>query len=165
MRGVALIGHPNPVEAAAVGGLVERYSATILLATPTFLQIYLRRCPPAQFGSLRIVGVGAEKLNDSLALAFDDAFGVRPVEGYGTTECSPVIALSTLDYRAPGFFQPGSRRGYVGQPLPGVSVRIVDPESGQEVEPGKPGMIHVKGPNVIERLPRPGWTLPPRCDP
>ena len=148
-RGIALICHPNPMEAAAVGGLVERYSATILMATPTFLQIYLRRCPPAQFGSLRLVVVGAEKLNEPLARAFEDAFGVRPLEGYGMTECSPVVAVSTLDYRAPGFFQPGSRRGFVGHPLPGVSVRVLDPETGIEVGPNESGMLHVKGPNVM----------------
>ena len=66
---------------------------------------------------------GAEKLPESLALAFEDTFGIRPMEGYGLTECSPVVAVNTFDWREPGFFQPGSRRGYVGQPLPGVSVR------------------------------------------
>jgi acyl-[acyl-carrier-protein]-phospholipid O-acyltransferase/long-chain-fatty-acid--[acyl-carrier-protein] ligase len=60
-----------------------------------------------------------------------------------------VIAASSLDYRAPGFFQPGSRRGYVGQPLPGVAVRIVDAETWELQPPNTPGMILVKGPNVM----------------
>ena len=64
------------------------------------LQLYLRRCSPAQFGSLRLVVAGAEKMPESLAREFDDAFGIRPLEGYGMTECSPVVAISTLDYRA-----------------------------------------------------------------
>jgi acyl-[acyl-carrier-protein]-phospholipid O-acyltransferase/long-chain-fatty-acid--[acyl-carrier-protein] ligase len=148
-RGLALVCHPNPLEAGAVGGLVQRYRATVILATPTFLQLYLRRCTPAQFGSLRLVGAGAEKLPDSLSRAFEDAFGIRPLEGYGMTECAPVVAVSTLDYRAPGFFQPGSRRGFVGHPLPGVSVRVVDPDSGEPVGPNTPGMVLVKGPNVM----------------
>ena len=80
---------------------------TILLATPTFLQLYLRRCTPAQFGSIRLVLAGAEKLPESLALAFEDTFGIRPMEGYGLTECSPVVAVNTFDWREPGFFQPG----------------------------------------------------------
>jgi acyl-[acyl-carrier-protein]-phospholipid O-acyltransferase/long-chain-fatty-acid--[acyl-carrier-protein] ligase len=147
--GLALVCHPNPLDAASIGGLVERYEATILLATPTFLQIYLRRCSPAQFGSLRLVVAGAEKLAEPLARAFEDAFGVRPLEGYGMTECAPVVAVSTLDYRAPGFFQPGSRRGYVGHPLPGVSVQVVDPDTGDPVGPNTPGMVLVKGPNVM----------------
>jgi len=148
-RGLSLVCHANPLEAAAVGDLVQRYRATILLATPTFLQLYLRRCAPAQFGSLRMVVAGAEKMSEPLAKAFEDAFGIRPLEGYGMTECSPVVALSTLDYRAPNFFQPGSRRGFVGQPLPGVSVRVVDPESGEPLGPNAPGMVLVKGPNVM----------------
>ena len=60
--GMGTVFHPNPLDAATVGALVERYRATILLATPTFLQLYLRRCAPAQFGSLRLVIAGAEKL-------------------------------------------------------------------------------------------------------
>ena len=103
--------HPNPLDAAGVGALVERYSVTVLMATPTFLHIYLRRCTPAQFGSLRLVLAGAEKLPDSLYQAFEDAFGIRPMEGYGLTECAPVVAVNTFDYRATGTFQPGSRRG------------------------------------------------------
>jgi acyl-[acyl-carrier-protein]-phospholipid O-acyltransferase/long-chain-fatty-acid--[acyl-carrier-protein] ligase len=148
-RGVALVCHVNPLEAGAVGDLVQHYRATALLATPTFLQLYLRRCAPAQFGSLRLVVAGAEKMPDALAREFDETFGIRPLEGYGMTECSPVVAISTLDYRAPGFFQAGSRRGFVGHPLPGVSVRVVDPDSGDPVGPNVPGMVLVKGPNVM----------------
>jgi acyl-[acyl-carrier-protein]-phospholipid O-acyltransferase/long-chain-fatty-acid--[acyl-carrier-protein] ligase len=146
---MGLIFHASPLEGAIIGELVQKYQATILLATPTFLQIYLRRCTPAQFGSLRIVLAGAEKLSDRLAQAFEDAFGIRPLEGYGTTECAPVIAASTLDYRAPGLYQPGSRRGFVGQPLPGVALRIVDPETFEPLPPMTPGMLLVKGPNVM----------------
>jgi acyl-[acyl-carrier-protein]-phospholipid O-acyltransferase/long-chain-fatty-acid--[acyl-carrier-protein] ligase len=148
-RGLAVVCHPNPVEAAVIGGLVERYAATILLATPTFLQVYLRRCPPAQFGSLRLVVAGAERLGEPLARAFEDTFGVRPLEGYGATECAPVIAVSTPDYRARGFFQPGARRGFVGHALPGVELRVVDPDTGAVLGPNEPGMVHVRGPNVM----------------
>ncbi|MFQ5750193.1 MAG: AMP-binding protein, partial [Planctomycetota bacterium] len=76
-------------------------------------------------------------------------FGIRPLEGYGATECSPVIATSVPSFRAPGFFQPGSRRGSVGPPLPGVAVKIVDPESREPVAPGTPGLLLVRGPNVM----------------
>jgi acyl-[acyl-carrier-protein]-phospholipid O-acyltransferase/long-chain-fatty-acid--[acyl-carrier-protein] ligase len=147
---MAAVFHPNPLDAASIGGLVQRYGVTVLLATPTFLRIYLRRCSPAQFGSLRIVLTGAEKLPERLSLAFEDYFGIRPLEGYGATECSPVIAGSTLDFRASGIFQPGSRRGFVGQPLPGIAVRIVDPETFERLPAGEQGMIIVKGPNVMK---------------
>lgn len=148
-RRIGIVFHPNPLDAAAVGALVHRYRVTFLLTTPTFLQLYVRRCTPAQFGSLRVVLVGAEKLSPKLALAFEDRFGIRPLEGYGATECAPAVAVSVPDYRAAGFYQPGSRRGSVGQPLPGVAVRIVDPESGEPLPPDSPGMLIVRGPNVM----------------
>jgi len=147
--GIGTVFHPNPLDAALIGSLVEQYRATILLATPTFLQLYLRRCTPAQFGSLRLVLAGAEKLPESLALAFEDAFGIRPMEGYGLTECAPVVAVNTFDWREPGYFQPGSRRSFVGQPLPGVSVRIVSNESFEPLGPDAQGLVLVKGPNVM----------------
>ena len=150
-----------------IGELVQRYRVTILVATPSFLQLYMRRCTPAQFGSLRLVVAGAEKLGEALKQAFEDQFGIRPLEGYGTTECAPVVAVSTLDFRGPGFYQPGSRRGYVGQPLPGVAVRIVDPDTFAPLPPATPGMLIVKGPNVMKgylgrddltaRVMRDGW--------
>jgi acyl-[acyl-carrier-protein]-phospholipid O-acyltransferase/long-chain-fatty-acid--[acyl-carrier-protein] ligase len=120
------------------------------MATPTFLQIYMRRCTPAQFGSLRIVLAGAERLSEKLATAFEDHFGIRPLEGYGATECAPAIAVSAPDFRAPGFYQPGARRGFVGQPLPGVAIRVVDPDSHEPLPPGTPGLLLVKGPNVMK---------------
>ena len=148
-RRMAIVFYPNPMDGAAVGELVQRHRITFLLATPTFLQIYARRCTPAQFGSLRVVLTGAEKLTDQVSQAFEQQFGIRPLEGYGTTECAPAIAVSVPDYRAPGFYQPGSRRGYVGQPLPGVAVRIVDPDTFEPLPIGAEGMVIVKGPNVM----------------
>ncbi|HEX5054012.1 MAG TPA: MFS transporter [Planctomycetota bacterium] len=148
-QGAGIVFHANPLDAVAVGELTATHRATILLATPTFLQLYLRRCEPGQFGSLRVVLTGAEKLSESLADAFADRFGVRPVQGYGCTECAPVVATSTPGYRAAGFYQAGSRRGSVGRPLPGVSVRIVDPETKAPVPVGEPGLVLVKGANVM----------------
>jgi acyl-[acyl-carrier-protein]-phospholipid O-acyltransferase/long-chain-fatty-acid--[acyl-carrier-protein] ligase len=148
--GMGTAFHPSPLDAAAIGALVEQYRVTILLATPTFLQLYMRRCTPAQFGSIRLVLAGAERLPESMALSFEDTFGIRPMEGYGLTECSPVVAVNTFDWREPGFFQPGSRRGYVGQPLPGVSVRIVSSETNEPLAPDTPGLVLVKGPNLMQ---------------
>lgn len=150
LNGQGIVFHPSPLDAAAVGDLVERHRITFLVTTPTFLQLYQRRCTPEQFGSLRMVITGAEKLPARLAQAFEDQFGVAPVEGYGVTECAPVIAVNCPDFRAAGFFQPASRRGTVGQPLPGVSVQIVDPDSFAVLPPNTPGMLLVKGPNVMK---------------
>jgi acyl-[acyl-carrier-protein]-phospholipid O-acyltransferase/long-chain-fatty-acid--[acyl-carrier-protein] ligase len=145
-----IIFHPSPLDVVAIGELVRRYRITFLVATPTFLQLYQRRCTPEQFSSLRVVLTGAEKLQPRLAQAFEDRFGIRPIEGYGVTECAPVVAVNCPDFRAAGYFQPASRRGTVGQPLPGVSVQIVDPDSFAPLPPETPGLLLVKGPNVMK---------------
>jgi acyl-[acyl-carrier-protein]-phospholipid O-acyltransferase/long-chain-fatty-acid--[acyl-carrier-protein] ligase len=141
--------YPSPLDAIAVGALVEKFRVTVLMATPTFLQLYIRRVPPSQFGSLRLVLAGAEKLPEALATTFEDGFGIRPTEGYGVTECSPFVAVNTFPYRAHRFFQPGSRRGTVGQPIPGVAVRIVSPTSHETLGADEEGLVLVKGPNVM----------------
>ncbi|PYU14004.1 MAG: acyl-[ACP]--phospholipid O-acyltransferase, partial [Acidobacteria bacterium] len=94
--------------------------------------------------------VGAEKLPERLALAFEEAFGIRPLEGYGCTECSPVVSVNTRDFRAPGFRQVGAKRGKIGQPLPGVSVRIADPTTLEPLPQGQQGLLLVRGPNVMK---------------
>jgi acyl-[acyl-carrier-protein]-phospholipid O-acyltransferase / long-chain-fatty-acid--[acyl-carrier-protein] ligase len=148
--GVGIAYHPSPLDLGAVGELVRDYRVTFLLATPTFLQAYMRRCSPEDFGSLEFVVVGAEKLPDRVALAFEDRFGIRPLEGYGATECSPVVAVNTKDFRAPGFRQVGAKRGHIGHPLPGISVRVVDPDTREPVAVGTPGLLLVRGPNVMK---------------
>lgn len=152
-RGMPLVCHPSPLDAEAIGQLVLEHRITLLLATPTFLQLYLRRCSPEQFGSLRIVMTGAEKLTDRIAEAFEENFGIRPLEGYGATECAPVVAASVPAFRAPGFFQAGSKRGFVGPPIPCMTARVVDPEDESqqtELPFGTPGLLLVRGPNVMK---------------
>lgn len=150
--GVGVVFHANPLDSKTIGPLVRDHSVTFLLATPTFLQLYLRGCSPEDFGSLRLVMTGAEKLPDRLALAFEEHFGLRPLEGYGCTECAPAVAVNTFDYRAAGFRQIGAKRGKIGHPLPGMSVRIVDPENpwtSPSLPPGQSGLMLVRGPNVM----------------
>lgn len=141
--------HANPLEATQVVKLVRNEKATILLATPTFLAAYLRKADPADFRSLRLVITGAEKLKTELANAFEDKFGLRPLEGYGATELSPVIALNIPDVEVGGIRQKGQLPGSVGRPIPGVAVRISDPDSGELLADGRPGLIEVAGPNLM----------------
>jgi acyl-[acyl-carrier-protein]-phospholipid O-acyltransferase/long-chain-fatty-acid--[acyl-carrier-protein] ligase len=148
--GVGAVYHPNPLDTKTIGPLVNEYAATFLLATPTFLQLYLRGCAPEDFGSLRVVMTGAEKLPDRLAAAFEEHFGIRPLEGYGCTECAPAVAVNTHDFRSAGFRQVGAKRGKIGHPLAGVSVRIVDPETQTPQPMGQPGLMLVRGPNVMQ---------------
>ena len=147
--GVGAVYHANPLDAKTIGPLVCDYKVTFLLATPTFLQIYMHGCTAEQFGSVRVVAVAAEKLSERLASAFEEQFGIRPFEAYGCTECSPTVAVNTNDFRSAGFRQVGVKRGKIGHPLPGISVRIVDPETRQPVSLGQPGLMLVRGPNVM----------------
>lgn len=147
---VGVVYNPSPLDFSAVGELVRKYKLTFLLSTPTFLQGYIRRCTPEDFGSLRFVLVGAEKLPERVALAFEDRFGIRPLEGYGSTECAPVVTVNTNDFRAPGFRQVGAKRGKIGHPLPGISIRIEDPETGAPLDDGESGLLLVRGPNVMQ---------------
>ena len=166
-EGVPLICHSNPMDAATIGPLVQEEGVTMMIATPTFLQVYMRRCSPGQFGALRLVLTGSEKLKASTADGFEEKFGIRPVERFGATECAPAVAMAAVPYRARGFFQSGARRGSIGQPLPGVAVKIVDPDTFDPLPVGEPGLLLVRGPNVMmgylgredltEKVMRDGW--------
>jgi acyl-[acyl-carrier-protein]-phospholipid O-acyltransferase / long-chain-fatty-acid--[acyl-carrier-protein] ligase len=148
--GVGVVFHPNPLDSRVVGALIQKYSVTMLLATPTFLNAYTRRCTPEEFGSLRFVMAGAEKLPDRISIAFEDHFGIRPLEGYGCTECSPVVAANTIDFRAASFRQVGAKRGSIGHPLPGITVKIVDPDTQRPLGINESGLLMVRGPNVMQ---------------
>jgi acyl-[acyl-carrier-protein]-phospholipid O-acyltransferase/long-chain-fatty-acid--[acyl-carrier-protein] ligase len=148
--GLGVVFYPNPLDARTIGPLISQYKLTFLLATPTFLQLYLRGCSAEDFGSLRVVMTGAEKLPERLALAFEEQFGIRPLEGYGCTECAPAVAVNTYDFRSAGFRQVGGKRGKIGHPMPGVSVRIVDPDTHVPVPHGQPGLLLVRGPNIMQ---------------
>src|SRR5882724_2081489 len=147
--GVGVVYHANPLDAKTIGPLVSDYRVTFLLATPTFLQLYIRGCSGEDFGSLRLVMTGAEKLPERLAVAFEEQFGIRPLEGYGCTECAPVVAVNTHDFRSAGFRQVGAKRGKIGHPVPGLCVRIVEVETSEPVPVGRPGLLLVRGPNVM----------------
>jgi acyl-[acyl-carrier-protein]-phospholipid O-acyltransferase / long-chain-fatty-acid--[acyl-carrier-protein] ligase len=147
--GIGVVFHPNPLDSRVIGALINKYAVTMLLATPTFLNAYTRRCTPEEFGSLRFVMAGAEKLPDRISQAFEDHFGIRPHEGYGCTECAPAVTVNTFDFRAASFRQVGAKRGSIGHPLPGITVKIVDPDTLQPVGADDPGLLLVRGPNVM----------------
>ena len=140
----------NPLDAKTIGPLVLRIRrARSCWPRRRFCNSTCAAAAPEQFGSLRLVAVGAEKLPERLATAFDEQFGIRPFEAYGCTECSPAVTVNTHDFRAAGFRQVGAKRGKIGHPLPGICVRIVDPESRAPVATGQPGLLLVRGPNVM----------------
>ena len=149
VSGFSAAYHPNPMDGEKIAQVVREHRSTLLLATPTFLLAYLRRAKKEDFATLRLVITGAEKLKGKVADAFQEKFGVRPLEGYGATELSPVITLSLPDVEIDGVQHQGVKEGSVGHPIPGVAARVVDPESGAILKPGEAGLILVKGPNVM----------------
>jgi acyl-[acyl-carrier-protein]-phospholipid O-acyltransferase/long-chain-fatty-acid--[acyl-carrier-protein] ligase len=149
LSGFSVTYHPSPLDCKRIAKAVRDFQSTFLLATPTFLNSYLRKIDKDDFKSLRVVISGAEKLNNKLAQDFYSKFNIMPLEGYGATELSPVVAISLPDVSIANVTQTGSDPGSVGRPLPGVAVRIVDPESDQVLDPNIPGMIEIKGPNVM----------------
>ena len=142
--------HTNPLESRQVGKLTNKHGGTILVSTPTFLRSYLRRVPKEDFASLDTVVAGAEKLPTDLCDAFEEKFGVRPVEGYGTTELSPLVAVNVPPSRDGGGVQKKLCEGSVGRCIPGVSAKIIDVDTGDELGTDQPGMLWIKGPNVMK---------------
>ncbi|AQT68166.1 Bifunctional protein aas [Anaerohalosphaera lusitana] len=150
ISGVPVVFIANPLDASTVGKAVEEDKSTLLFAPPTFLMRYMRRVEPEQFATLRFVAPGAEKLKMKMARSFEKKFGIKLHEGYGATEASPVISLNVDDVDRGGVEQVGHKDGTVGQPLPGVSVRIKHIETGEQLSAGEQGLITVKGPNVMQ---------------
>lgn len=149
VSGFSAAYHPNPMDGEKIAQVVREHRSTLLLATPTFLLAYLQRAKREDFASLRLVITGAEKLKPKVADSFEERFGVRPMEGYGATELAPVITLSLPDVEVGGVRQHGSKDGSVGHPIPGVVIKVVDPENGTELKTGEAGLMLVKGPNVM----------------
>lgn len=142
--------HFNPLEGRQVGKLCAKHGTTVMIATPTFLRSYLKRCEKEQLRKLDLVVVGAEKMPLPLAEAFQQKFGVMPTEGYGTTELSPAAALNIPDHRlGDGEVQLGTKLGTIGKPLPGTSAKIVDPDTGEDLGMDQDGLLMIKGPNVM----------------
>jgi len=141
LKNIRVAYHPNPLQTDRVIRLIREEQLTALLATPTFLQGYMRKAKKEDFASLQHLITGGEKLRPELADRFEDTFGIRPLEGYGCTELSPVALLSLAhSYRA----------GSAGQPLPGTAIRIVDPETRTVLKDGEEGLMLIKGPNVMQ---------------
>ncbi len=147
LHGASAVYHASPLDAKGLGELVQKTKATFLPAPPTFCQAYIRACSKEQFASLKHVLVGAERLQPSLAAAFEEKFGLPLLEGYGATEMSPVISVNVPDREQLGVKQIGTRPGTVGQTVPGVAAKVVHRETGESVSHGEAGILWVRGAN------------------
>ncbi len=141
---------PNPLDGKSVVQGIKDHKTTLLVATPTFLYGYMRRASKSDFVSLRSVILGAEKMNPKLADLFEKKFGIRPQEGYGTTELSPLVSINLKDVTLDDLQQIGTKSGSVGQSVPGVAVKVVTPETHEPLGMDQPGLLLVKGPNVMQ---------------
>ena len=141
--------HFDPRDARHVGEMCRKHHVTIIISTPTFLRFYLKRCQPEEFSHMDVAVAGAEKLPSELCDAFEAKFGFRPVEGYGATELSPLVAVNIPDSRAVSTKQILRKEGTVGRPIPEVVAKITDLDSGQELPANQAGMLWIKGPNVM----------------
>lgn len=151
MRGIRVTYVNNPLDSSAVRGVLAGYKATMLFATPSFLQKYLRRCRQEDLGSLRLIATGAEKLRSDIAEKVRSLTGNRleVVECYGCTELSPVVSINLAEDIADTGKKAGSPES-IGIPLENISVRILDPLDFTPVEPGEEGILCVKGSLVMQ---------------
>jgi acyl-[acyl-carrier-protein]-phospholipid O-acyltransferase/long-chain-fatty-acid--[acyl-carrier-protein] ligase len=147
--GFGVVYHPNPTDAKTIGETVQKYQATLLISTSTFYAGYLRRCTKEEFASLRYLIAGAEKLREQVANGYQEKFGLMILEGYGCTELAPVVSVNTPDVVHGNERQIGNKPGTVGHPIPGVMVKVIDPETEQPLAPGEEGLLLVKGPNLM----------------
>ena len=147
--GASVVYHPDPRQGREIGELCRKHQCTIYVTTPTFLRFCLKRCEPGDFSSLRLLMCGAEKLPPTLAQEFKEKFAILPMEGYGCTELSPAAVVNVPDQEMDGFRQIGNKTGTIGQPLPGVAARIVDPNSFEPLPPGQEGLLMIYGANVM----------------
>lgn len=139
--GMRTVYHSNPTEGALLGQIVESYKATVAVATPTFLQGIVRASTAKQLASLRLGVVGAEACPARVyELLKERAPQVVLIEGYGITECSPIVALNVPEAPVPGT---------IGRLIPGLHHALVDAETGDSVADGAAGMLLLRGPSIF----------------
>jgi long-chain-fatty-acid--[acyl-carrier-protein] ligase len=141
LTGIRCVRHADPTDAAGLVRVIEAYRPSLVFTTPTFLSSILARCRGDELASLRKIITGAEACPERVHdLCRQKAPGAAILEGYGITECSPVVAANRLEKSKPGS---------IGLPVRNVEARLVHEETGRPVPPGEPGMLLVRGPSIF----------------
>ncbi len=140
VRGVFVFLYISPLHYRVVPSAVYNFNCTVLLSTNTFLAGYGRKAHAYDFRTVRYTFAGAEKLQESTAALWARRFGIRILQGYGVTECSPALSVD-LPMRP--------RAGSTGQFLPGIEYRLEPVEGLGESQGGAVGRLFVRGPNVM----------------
>jgi len=152
IRGCTVVTVPSPLDTRKIVDAIRDEQVTVLLGAPTFIRPILRKAQPSELRSLHLVVTGAEKLPDDLYKAFLETFHIEILQGYGLTETTPASNINqphppiTTETAEP---QVGKKAGSTGRLLPGMTVRIVSPETGEEVPLGDQGIVWFKGANVF----------------
>jgi len=144
------IFHFSPLEPKKVGEMARKYPVTFMPCTATFLRNFMRACPKEDYENVPGVVCGAEKLPIDLIEAWEKKYGVRPTEGFGATELSPVMSVNVPESRVIDQFHLYRKDGSIGRTMCNVVVKVVDLETGADLPPNEIGMIVAKGPTVME---------------
>lgn len=154
LESIPLICHHDGSQAQTMGRLCLEYEATILHATPTTLEAFVHnpRLHPLMLASLRTVFCSGRPLSETCAEAFRHKFGIMIHEGYGTTETTPAATVNAPDAlnAADLSVQQGRKPGTVGLPLPGAALRIVDPQTLDDLPHGQSGRILIGGTQLMQ---------------
>jgi acyl-[acyl-carrier-protein]-phospholipid O-acyltransferase / long-chain-fatty-acid--[acyl-carrier-protein] ligase len=153
LRGCGIVTVPSPLETRKIIDAIREEKVTVLIGAPTFIRPLLKKAQPTELNSLDLVVTGAEKLPDDLYRAFLEAFHIEILQGYGLTETSPATNLNQPHppvVTSTNLPQPGKRLGAVGRMMPGMTARIIDPESGRELPFTETGVVEFRGANVFE---------------
>lgn len=140
-HGMTIIAYANPLEYQKICQIIREERPTVMAATPSFWWGYLKKSEKGDFESLRLMISGADKCPQALRDAFMEKHGKVLLEGYGTTETSPVISVNMPEANKPGS---------VGKPLPNLKVKIENYNTGEECKPYEVGRILVSGDNVMK---------------
>lgn len=154
LKGMEIVATPSPLQTKENVAAIREEGVSVMLGTPTFLRGYLKWATTEDFATLRLAIAGAEKLSVELAEKWEGRFGIPLLEGYGLTECSPVLSANCLHSREMlgryALSQSGFKGGTAGRPLPGIWIRIVDEADRRRLRaPGESGLILVRGANVF----------------
>lgn len=147
------VSTPSPLDSKKIGEAVQQEKVTVLIGTPTFLRSYWRKLEKSAFASVRFAIAGAEKLPVDLVEAYCEKFGVLLLEGYGLTETTPVAAVNVPNPAlglGTSSEQIGWRVGSVGRLLPGITARIANPETREELPMDSTGMLELRGANIFQ---------------
>lgn len=141
LGGVRAVYHANPTDAAVIARLIEAYRATVVCGTPTFLYGIARAASGEQLASLRLAVTGAEKCPERTYAALAERCPHAVIlEGYGISECSPVVSANREE---------SPKHGTIGKALPSLEYAIIDVDRGERVRRGETGVLLVRGPSVF----------------